>query len=115
MMTSFQLLKRQQQQQQQNNKSSSDHGNHGDNIDRFHRIKFKILRNKFSNHLAFKCYSKRQMVLCYLPLQILAMISTILGFLGTSGVDQSDNNFSRLSLVEGIIGTMILFFISLVR
>jgi len=108
MMTSFQLLREKQ-------RSDND-----DNCDRFHNIKFKILRAAFCNQLAYKYYSKRQMYVTYLPLQILAMLSSIIGFMGTGGTyddieskEGTSSKFNVFSLVEGIIGTMMVFIINL--
>jgi len=108
MMTSFQLLREKQ-------RSDND-----DNCDRFHKIKFKILRAAFCNQLAYKYYSKRQMYVTYLPLQILAMLSSIIGFTGTGGTyddreskEGTSSKFNVFSLVEGIIGTMMVFIINL--
>jgi len=87
---------------------------------RFRKIKFTILRTQFCNHLAYKYYSKRQMVFSYLPLQILAMLSAILGFLGSSkGSSDDDADYKEEGtinpafFIEGIIGTMMIFFINL--
>jgi len=108
MRTSFQLFREKQ-------RSDND-----DNCDRFHKIKFKILRAAFCNQLAYKYYSKRQMYVTYLPLQILAMLSSIIGFTGTGGTyddreskEGTSSKFNVFSLVEGIIGTMMVFIINL--
>jgi hypothetical protein len=143
MMTSCQLI-----QAATNNKDNQHQNNHHqqqqqqhDEGDRFHRIKFKILRTQYSNQLAHKYYQKRQMCLYYLPLQILAMLSTIIGFSScytsssssrSSSTSSSpnedgsisndddndndnDNGINYIALIEGIIGALMVFFTNLVR
>jgi len=107
MMTSFEYLREQ--------RSDND-----DNCDRLHRIKFTVLRAKLCNHLAYRYYHTRQQYVSYFPLQILAMLSSILGYLSTSGFyedieceDKKRKKTNIHSLVEGIIGTMMVFLISL--
>jgi len=116
-MTSFQLLEEQEQEQEQ--KQQQQQSDYGDNCDRFHKIKFKILRTKYCNHLAYKYYSKRQLYVSYLPLQLFAMVISIVGFLGAGKGsnkecnDESSGDINGLSLLEGILGTIMVFLISL--
>ena len=111
-----------QEQEQQQQQQQQQYSAYGDNCDRFHKIKFKILRTKFCNHLAYRYYSKRQMYLSYLPLQLLAMVITIIGYLGAGkGAkteckdEEKGGGIDAFSLVDGILGTVMIFLISLVR
>ena len=82
------------------------------------RLKLKILKTKLENDLACKYYSKRQFAMLFLPLSCIGMLVSIVGFADTgpgSTDTDCDKSTDFVSLVEGLLGAIIVFLSNLVR
>ena len=89
------------------------HQNYEEEMERIHRISLLVFKKKYSHQLASKMYGQRQLFFIYMPLQFLALLTSLIGFvmgtsLGDEDVHNTIENWSSFAI--GILGVITLMY-----